>query len=392
MKTTAKGVLQTGGEQVAVGVDPSRNALQLAILAPHGTTTKRFPLVPASLASIDAVLGQGQGVRIGIEGAATCGAMVLLHWLRQGYDIREVNPQISKRLRECLTESHTDISDAQGLVWSVRFHPHLPKVRLTVTTAAWKRLSRLRARLVKARTGLYNRLYSLLAESYGAVYKRLFPNLKSKRALEFFQAFPTLDDALDDLPQVRSLLGEERARLLEEAGRWGEGLYLETLRLEICLTIQLIFAHRTAIEGVEAKMAELSQADPQVGRLRAVPGMGTTLALTILGHSGDFSRFESHDAYAAYCGLAPAVWQSGQSRVYAKRRRRYSRPLKQAFLQLALTQLRLNPESRAYYERKRREGKPHWVALIALARQLCKKVYKLMAEKAPPNPPLDIDG
>ena len=61
MKTTAKGVLQTGGEQVAVGVDPSRNALQLAILAPHGTTTKRFPLVPASLASIDAVLGQGQG-------------------------------------------------------------------------------------------------------------------------------------------------------------------------------------------------------------------------------------------------------------------------------------------------------------------------------------------
>ena len=66
--------------------------------------------------------------------------------------------------------------------------------------------------------------------------------------------------------------------------------------------------------------------------------------------------------------------------------------MKQAFLQLALTQLRLNPESRAYYERKRREGKPHWVALIALARQLCKKVYKLMAEKAPPNPPLDIDG
>ena len=111
--------------------------------------------------------------------------------------------------------------------------------------------------------------------------------------------------------------------------------------------------------------------------------LGTTLALTILGHSGDFSRFESHDVYAAYCGLAPAVWQSGQSRVYAKRRRRYSRPLRQAFLQLALTQLRLNPESRAYYERKRGEGKPHWVALTALARQLCKKVYKLMSEEAP---------
>jgi len=340
METAAAGNLQTGGEQVAMGVDPSRDALQLAILAPHGTVSKRFPLAPTSLRSIDALLGQGQGVRIGVEGAATCGAIVLLHWLRQGYDIREVNPHISKQLRECFTEAHTDASDAQGLAWSVRFHPDLPQVRLTVTTAAWKRLSRLRTRLVKAQTGLYNRLHSLLAESYGVVYKRLFPKLKSKGALEFFQVFPTLDDALNDLPQVRSLLGEEKAALLEEAGRWGEDLYLETLRLEIRLTIQLqlLLAHRAAIKGVEAKMAELSRADPQVERLRAVPGMGTTLALTILGHSGDFSRFESHDVYAAYCGLAPAVWQSGQSRVYAKRRRRYSRPLRQAFLQLALTQ------------------------------------------------------
>ena len=65
--------------------------------------------------------------------------------------------------------------------------------------------------------------------------------------------------SLDDLPQVRSLLGEEKAALLEEAGCWGEDLYLETLRLEIHLTIQLLFAHRAAIKGVEAKVAELSR-------------------------------------------------------------------------------------------------------------------------------------
>jgi len=211
------------------------------------------------------------------------------------------------------------------------------------------------------------------------VYERLFPKLKSKRALEFFQGFPILDDALDNLPQVRSFLGEKEVALLEEAGCWGEDLYLKTLRLEICLVIQLLLAHRAAIKGVEAKMAELSRADPKlVERLRTVPGMGTNLALTILGHSGNFSRFDSSDAYAAYCGLAPALWQSGQRRVYAKRRRRYSRPLGQAFLQLALTQLRLNPESQAYYERKRREGKPHWIALIALAQRLCKRIYKMM--------------
>lgn len=373
--------LQTGGEQVAVGVDPSRYALQLAILAPHGTTSERFPLIPASLHSIDALLKQGQRVRIGVEGAGSCGTLVLLHWLRQGYNVREVNPEISKRLRECFTEAHTDASDAQGLAWSVRFHPHLPQVRITATTASWKRLSRLRARLVKTQTAFYNRLHSLLAESYGAVYRGLFPKLKSKRALEFFRAFPTLDDALDHWPQVRTILGEEKGALLREAGRWGKGPYLKTLGFEIRLTIQLLFSHREAIKLLEGKMAELARGDPDVERLRTIPGVGTTLALMILGHSGDFGRFRSQDAYAAYCGLAPSLWQSGQGRVYSKRRRRYSRPLRQAFFQLALTQLRLNPESRAYYERKRREGKPHWVALTALARQLCKKVYKTMSKE-----------
>lgn len=382
MKTAVLRAQQTGGEQVAVGVDPSRNALHLAILAPHGTGKARFPLTPASLRSIDALLGPGQRVRMGIENAASCGALALLHWLQQGYDLREVNPEVSKRLRECFTEAHTDESDAQGLAWSVHLHPDLPKVRLTAVTLAYKRLSWLRTSLVKEQTALYNRLHSLLFESYGAVYKNLFPKLKSKKALRFFYLFPTLDEALAHLPQVRDIVGEEKAASLEQAGSWGERFYLEVLRFEICLTIELILAQRAAIQKVEAEMTRLSHGDPEVEELMRIPGMGATLGLSILGHTGHFSRFRNADAYAAYCGLAPALWQSGKSRVYAKPRRRYSRELKQAFLQLALTQLRLNPESRAYYQRKRREGKAHWLALTALARQLCKKVYKTMAKEA----------
>lgn len=99
---------------MAVGVDPSRNALHLAMLAPHGTTIRRLLIVPDSLHSIDAFLRDAQEVRLGVENAASCGALVLLHWLSQGYDVREVNPQVSKRLRECRTSAHTDASDAQG--------------------------------------------------------------------------------------------------------------------------------------------------------------------------------------------------------------------------------------------------------------------------------------
>jgi len=168
-----------------------------------------------------------------------------------------------------------------------------------------------------------------------------------------------------------------------EAGIWEEGIYLDVLRTEISVTIRLLLTYREALRAIERKMKELRDADPQEERLRSMPGIGTALALTILGHSGSFSRFRSQDAYAAYCGLAPAVWQSGRSRVYTRRRKRYSRPLRQAFLHLALTQLRVNPESRIYYDRKREEGKPHWIALTALARQLNKVVYTMMIDQTP---------
>lgn len=319
-------------------------------------------------------------MRIGIENAASCGSLLLLYWLRRGYDLREVNPQISKRLRECLTESHTDLSDALGLAWSVSFHPDLPKVRFTQSTAAWKRLSAVRAQLIKAQTRYLNRLHVLLSESYGPLYKSLFARLKGKGALDFFLVFPTLDDTLADLLRIRDLLGEKRAVLLREAGGWRKSFYLEVLRFDVRLTIKLLQSYREAIKELEGKMVRSSQGDPEVEKLKTIPGMGANLALIILGYSGDFSRFPREDTYAAYCSLAPAIWQLGNSRTFTKPRKRFSRPLKQTFLQLAFTQLRVNPESRAYYQRKRKEGKAHWVALMALARQLSKVVFKMMTE------------
>ena len=121
---------------------------------------------------------------------------------------------------------------------------------------------------------------------------------QEKRALEFFQAFPTLDDALDDLPQVRSLLGEEKAALLEEAGRWGEDVYLETLRLEIRLTIQFLFAHRAAIkvEQLEASVPSASvdpiASEPRIAGLLRADNVGkeSPIALPSPPSPGSFAK------------------------------------------------------------------------------------------------------
>jgi transposase len=379
------------GEQVAVGVDPSRGSLQLAILAPHGTVEKRIRPTPASLDSVDELLGDGQ-VEIGVEGSCTLGPLVLLRWLRRGYDVREVNFQVSKRMRECLTEAHTDRTDAVGMAWTLKVHPRLPEVRMTPQTAAWKRLVQARDKLVRHRTALYNRLHALLSESYGGLYKGLFRELTTKKALRFFQEFPTLNEVhAAPAAQIRTAVGKEQAKELRQAGAWEEDVYLEVLRMEIRRTIELILTYDQAVQEMERRLEKLSRGDAQVERLVALGGVGTVTALKILGYSGEFSRFAGKDAYAGYCGLAPAPWQSGRGRERGKRRRRYHRGLKATFVQVALTWIRDDAESRAYYDRKRGEGKTHYEALKRLARIAAHRVYNAMAPGVPSAKPTPVD-
>ena len=75
------------------------------------------------------------------------------------------------------------------------------------------------------------------------------------------------------------------------------------------------------------------------------------------------------------------MWQSGTSRIKAKRRKRFSRRLKGVLYFISLSQIRINLESRQYYWRKRREGKSHWQAMNALSRQLIKIIYYMLKNK-----------
>ena len=148
--------------RVAVGIDPSRSVLQVALLFPDGESPRnhRLPLEPVSVNKLEELL-EGREATFAIEGAASVGQLFLLELLSKGHDIREVHPKVSKNVREVFTEDHTDIKDASGLAYAVRFVPSLPSIGLSSEQAAAKRLSRLRERLVHDRTRHVNRLHNL---------------------------------------------------------------------------------------------------------------------------------------------------------------------------------------------------------------------------------------
>ena len=373
--------------RVAVGIDPSRAALQIASLSPGGgeRRERRVPLGPAAVAVLEEVMA-GRPAIIAMEGAHSTGQLFLLELLARRHDVREVQPVVSKRFRQALSEDHTDRKDANGLALLAQWKSDLPAVRFSEAQAACKRLTRLREQVVQDRTRYVNRLHACLSETYGAVYKRLFGDLLAQKALRFFASYPTLNDALAAGEAVLDELGQAAWDQLAGAGRWRESSYLQCLRLEVRTLAAQVLALKERVAELDRALAA-APLPMTVSLLRSLPGIGLTTALTIAGDTGDPTRFPDAHHYVAYCGLAPATHQSGASGPSAKPRHRYDRHLKRAFLLLALVQVRWQPAARAYYDRKRAEGKAHWVALRCLARQLCRIVFRMLTHSRPYHQP-----
>jgi transposase len=376
-----------GAGGVAVGIDPSRAALQVALLSPRGDERceRRIPLGPAAVAMLEELIEDRAAV-IAMEGSHSTGQLFLLELLSRRHDVREVQPVVSKRFRQALSEDHTDRKDAVGLAQLARWKEDLPAVRFSEGQALCKRASRLREQLVQDRTRYVNRLHACLSETYGAAYKALFPDLLARKALAFFADYPTLNDALGAMGDVHARVGGAAAGQLERFGRWRDGAYLECLRAEVRALAAQVLALKDRVAELD-RAVEALPLPPEVGLLRTMPRVGLVTALVIAGDTGDPSRFQDVHHYVAYCGLAPAIHQSGASGPSPKPRHRYNRHLKRACLLLALAQVRWQPEARAYYDRKRAEGKAHWAALRGLARQLCRIVFRMLSRGRPSQPP-----
>lgn len=362
-----------------MGIDPSRSALQVSLLSPldEKPHSQSIALSPAAVNTLEDLLGR-QPATIAMEGSHSTGQLFVLEMLKRGHDIREVHPFVSKRFREALSEDHTDSKDAEGLAHLALWKQDLPSVRFSEAHATYKRLSRLRQQLVEDRTRYLNRLHATLSETYGAVYREVFHDISAKKALRFFQEHPTINDVLAGGTETLSQAGTEAWEQLKKSGAWRESTYLQCLRTEVRALIAHVLSLKERVIEVEKDMARTFHTS-DLETLLSMPQLGVPMAMTIVGNSGDISRFGGDvDRYVAYAGLAPAIWQSGSGRAGGKARHRYNRCLKNAFMYMAFNRMRVDQRAREYYQRKRKEGKRHWAAIRALARHMCRLVFRIL--------------
>jgi transposase len=120
--------------------------------------------------------------------------------------------------------------------------------------------------------------------------------------------------------------------------------------------------------------------------LRSVPGVGPTVALTLLAHLPELGQ-GSVKRVATLVGLAPLNRDSGAWRgtraIWGGRRQ-----VRAALYMAALVGVRYNPALRAFYQRLVARGKPKKVALTACMHKLLTILHAVLRDRSPWQPTL----
>jgi len=104
-------------------------------------------------------------------------------------------------------------------------------------------------------------------------------------------------------------------------------------------------------------------------------GCGMKLSAIISEEAGDIKRFASARQLIAYAGIDPKVSQSGEKDTRGRMTKRGNPNLRHALYLAAASASRFDPQLKDYFERKRTEGKHYTVAVCAVARKMCERIY-----------------
>jgi transposase len=183
---------------------------------------------------------------------------------------------------------------------------------------------------------------------------------------------------------ARCLLGRSPVSDLfgQEGRAWLLGLQLDEEEAETvsgCLR-QIDFLDEE-IAQVDQRLCAWAVGSQETRRLMSIPGVGPSVAVTLMSAIGDISRFSSPRQLVAYLGLDPKVRQSGDEPArHGRISKRGNAQARSALVEAAWVALRQPGPLRAFGERIRAR-KGGQVAAVAVARKLACLAWQLLTNE-----------
>jgi len=163
---------------------------------------------------------------------------------------------------------------------------------------------------------------------------------------------------------------------------------LEALGLSADVTLALqanvavMHTLQSQITVLEERLQERVRLHEDYALLTTVPGIGQTLATTIMLETGNIARFAKVGNFSSYCRCVDSLRESNGKKKGEGNAKNGNQYLAWAFVEAAHFALRYCPQAKRFYERKKQQRNAI-VATKALAHKLARACYHMLREHKP---------
>lgn len=297
------------------------------------------------------------------------------HLRRRQVSLVVVNPTAAKYFAKSrLSRTKSDPADARSLAeMAMRDRP---VARDPLAGVELRQAARFAMALVTEQARVCQRLIRLVELGFPELAE-LFDDPTCRTAREVLRIAPTARQATRRRTATlananagpgRRRLGEVRARRLQAAA--AESIAVPELDAEVAFEVDLLLDQYDLLErqitAADRRLAGLLDGET-ARRLRTIPGVGPSIAATLLAEIGDIERFADFDQLLAYAGVHPAERSSGTKGANPETAWHMSKAgnahLRAAAYRMAVVGIQHNPVIAAHYARKRAAGKSKMNAL-----------------------------
>lgn len=247
-----------------------------------------------------------------------------------------------------------------------------------------------RGHCVKDETRLINRLQGCLTEYYPEAL-RFFKDPASKVALDFWEVYPTLEDARRlTVEEIKEFLAahkwyKDSDKIAEQIIKIVNGQTVKVIDDLVRVKARLLLTtvkQLKLLKGYDCEIKRLVENNEETLRYTSLPGAGALLGGGVHTVFDGAIKFNGLVEIRAYVGTAPITSQSGQFKGVSFRFA-CNKFYRNIFHQLAFCSLKESQWAKEYYRRKRREGKDHHHALRCLADLWVKVAYAMWRNREP---------
>lgn len=297
------------------------------------------------------------------------------HLRRREMQVAVVNPLAAKYFAKSrLARTKSDPADARNLAEMAMRDS--PPARDPLAGAELRQAARFAMTLVAEQATVCQRLIRLVDLGFPELGE-LFDDPTCRTAREVLRIAPTARAAsrrrTSTLANANAgpghrRLGTTKAERLQAAA--AESIAVPELEAEVAFEVGLLLDQydllERQIEAADRRVAALLDGET-ARRLRTIPGVGPSIAATLLAEIGDIARFTDFDQLLAYAGVHPAERSSGKKGSNPETAWHMSKAgnshLRAAAYRMAVVGVQHNPVIAAHYARKRAAGKSKMNAL-----------------------------